>query len=325
MRQGTLYRCLLCSFWLIVSKWLMKISVIIPSYNRVKDLYRCLKSLELQDFSETNFEVIVVLNSPNNQTQVAFEKHRKKINLLNFKIIVEKIPGSNRCRNIGAANAKGDLIAFLDDDAIPNPQWLNAVASLQEESSEFCAIGGPISPILHSSFNGIDKDIAKKLSIIDVTTTRGVFGTKKVGYKYPFGANMAFKSEVLKQFSFPESGGRTAKSLISYAEAGLFDQLNHKKIIYDPKMIVLHNVEKERLSAQWLVKRFKGESEGFFKTYKRKRTLQLAYIFKALFKSIYLLILAIFGRRKFLSSYLVFTQFKEAVKYFFLMSSKKHL
>ena len=301
----------------------MKISVVIPSYNRPDDLYRCLKSLELQDFEEEAFEVIVILNAPNENTSQIFESYSHKINLFNFKTIVEQVPGSNRCRNLGVAAAKGDLIAFLDDDAIPNPQWLSAVASLLQESSKYYAIGGPISPILHSSFKDIDKEIAKKLSIIDISTARGIFGTKKVGYKYPFGANMAFKSEILKKYVFPEKGGRTGGSLISYAESGLFDQVKDKNIIYEPKMIVMHNVEKERLSVDWLKKRFKGESEGFFKTYQDKKGMQIAFVIKALLKAVLLFVFAIFGKRNFLSSYLVYIQFKEAIKYLFLFSANK--
>ena len=63
----------------------MKISVVIPSYNRPDDLYRCLKSLELQDFEEEAFEVIVILNAPNENTSQIFESYSHKINLFQFQ------------------------------------------------------------------------------------------------------------------------------------------------------------------------------------------------------------------------------------------------
>lgn len=96
----------------------MKISIIIPTYNRDKHLYNCLISILHQ--KKLPMEVIVVDNARHNKAKkivniIKKQFYKKKINIIFIK---NKENSGAIARNLGAFHSKGDLIAFLDDDVI---------------------------------------------------------------------------------------------------------------------------------------------------------------------------------------------------------------
>lgn len=96
------------------------ISVIIPTYQRPDLLRRCLHALANQSFSKENYEVIVVSDGPDEITRQTVEQFFKQFIFLSTP---EK-KGPAAARNYGWKYASGILIAFTDDDTIPNADWL---------------------------------------------------------------------------------------------------------------------------------------------------------------------------------------------------------
>ena len=84
----------------------VKASVIIVSRDRPDDLKRVLASLQFQTYD--NFEVIVVSNHNPSDERVKYVKHDQ--------------PNISTARNIGLKQAAGAVVAFCDDDAIPEPE-----------------------------------------------------------------------------------------------------------------------------------------------------------------------------------------------------------
>jgi glycosyltransferase involved in cell wall biosynthesis len=105
----------------------IKISVIIPTYKRPQLLIKCLNALKKQTFSAVDFEVIVVSDGPDDltKTEVAYFVYQHPMQNLFFTSLDQKA-GPAAARNKGANLAKGDLIAFTDDDCIPGNSWLKA-------------------------------------------------------------------------------------------------------------------------------------------------------------------------------------------------------
>ena len=93
----------------------MKISVIIPTYNRKKTLARAIRSVVNQSFSP--FEILIIDDGSNDGTE-----EWVKENFQNIKYIYQNNHGVSSARNIGIENAYGDWVAFLDsdDEWIPN-------------------------------------------------------------------------------------------------------------------------------------------------------------------------------------------------------------
>ena len=93
----------------------MKISVIIPTYNRKKTLARAIQSVINQSFSP--FEILIIDDGSNDGTE-----EWGKANFQNIKYIYQNNHGVSSARNIGIENAYGDWVAFLDwdDEWLPN-------------------------------------------------------------------------------------------------------------------------------------------------------------------------------------------------------------
>src|SRR5579871_4583516 len=98
-----------------------KISVIIPHYNDLKSLDRCLQALDQQSFPKSDFEIIIGdNNSPEGEDAVA----RTIAGRGRLVVIRERGPGP--ARNGAVAAATGEILAFTDCDCSPHPDWLAA-------------------------------------------------------------------------------------------------------------------------------------------------------------------------------------------------------
>ena len=99
----------------------MDISVVIATYNQRGRLRLVLSGLATQTFSEGQFEVIVVDDGSTDGTGDFLREYEQ----ISLKVIpLQTNVGACRARNIGIAEARGDLVAFLDGDALPDPDWL---------------------------------------------------------------------------------------------------------------------------------------------------------------------------------------------------------
>ena len=98
----------------------MKVSIIVPSFNREKLIGRAIKSLMNQTFK--NFEILIIDDASNDKTENTVKTIIKKFPKYDIKYIKhKKNKGEAGSRNTGIKKAKGELIAFLDSD----DEWLN--------------------------------------------------------------------------------------------------------------------------------------------------------------------------------------------------------
>jgi len=103
-----------------------KISVVIPTYNRPTLLLNCLSALEKQTLNKADFEVLVVHDGPYNKNafeQIGLENFNLDLILLRTKI--KKGPAA--ARNLGWLQAKYQVVAFTDDDCLPDEHWLQEI------------------------------------------------------------------------------------------------------------------------------------------------------------------------------------------------------
>lgn len=106
-----------------MEKTVALITVIIPTQNRHKDLYRCLLGLADNNLSLLK-EVIIV--DDGSLLPIDIDKEFKNINI---RVIRNQKPlGAAVSRNIASQEVTSEIIAFLDDDAIPCPDWLLTIA-----------------------------------------------------------------------------------------------------------------------------------------------------------------------------------------------------
>jgi glycosyltransferase involved in cell wall biosynthesis len=112
------------------------ISVIVCSYNGAATIGECLDGLDRLRYD--NYEVIVVNDGSTDATADIARSH-------GVKLIETPNEGLARARNTGLAAARGEIVAYIDDDARPDPDWLTFIADAFARG-DWSAIGGPNVP-----------------------------------------------------------------------------------------------------------------------------------------------------------------------------------
>ncbi len=112
-----------------------KISVIIPTHNSQDVVERCIQSITSQSYPRENFEIIVVDDGSKDETVSLAKKAGTD------EIIVTEPCFQGKARNIGARNAKSEILAFIDSDCAAKENWLETI---EKEFKNNKAIGGPV-------------------------------------------------------------------------------------------------------------------------------------------------------------------------------------
>src|SRR5665213_2521504 len=115
----------------------MEVSVIVPVFNHKAELKRCIAALAAQTFPRDRFEVIIVDNGPADGSAVRLDELAAALSEFpHAQALQQPLPGSYAARNLGLSVATGDILAFTDDDCIPQPDWLACgVTCLVEHSN----------------------------------------------------------------------------------------------------------------------------------------------------------------------------------------------
>jgi GT2 family glycosyltransferase len=106
------------------------------SYNGARTIRDCCEGLLRLEYP--NFEVIVV-------NDVSTDATAEIVSPYSFRLISTENRGLSNARNTGWQEAKGDIVAYIDDDAYPDPHWLTYVAAAFMRT-DHVGIGGPNLP-----------------------------------------------------------------------------------------------------------------------------------------------------------------------------------
>ena len=122
-------------------------SIIISTYNRPQELKACLESLTKLNYPRDCFEVIVVDDGSEKPLRAIIDSLRNQMPL---KFIQQANGGCGVARNTGAKEAKGQYLAFTDDDCTHPPDWLENLA-LRFVQTPNAMIGGKTVNILQDN------------------------------------------------------------------------------------------------------------------------------------------------------------------------------
>lgn len=125
----------------------MELSIVICTYNRSSFLRECLESIVRQRilFIDVPIEIIVIDNNSNDDTSSVVEEFRNEFSSLSLVYLLEKKQGISYSRNTAIQNSKGKFIAFVDDDAVINANWLTSLLN-GIDNIDAQVFGGPIYP-----------------------------------------------------------------------------------------------------------------------------------------------------------------------------------
>ncbi|MCX6815403.1 MAG: glycosyltransferase [Candidatus Aenigmarchaeota archaeon] len=201
----------------------MKISVIIPTKDYDEGLRRCLTSISKQDYK--NKEIIVV-GTKEETSKIAKE--------FGAKFFLDKAKTIGNSYSVGAKNAKGGVVAFLDDDCIALKNWLTKINKEFENDKDLMAFGG--EDIIDEKRSSYFQTALFQLDIPRIYKSI-VYG-KRARDKLR-ACNIAYRRSVFSKFDFN-------KDLISLQEPELHHRLYESgaKMKFDPSIIVYHERRK---------------------------------------------------------------------------------
>lgn len=232
-----------------------RVSIVICTYNRADLLRITLDALPALAAIEMAEVLIVDNNSTDHTREVSESFAERQAGFLRVHYVFEQAQGLSAARNRGIREAKGDIIAYLDDDAVPCLEWIRTIVDTFEQRDEVYAIGGIIRPRFESERPvWLTKAFELPYTIVDRGQTVHEFPVNT----HPFGANMAIRKSFHDTNLFPTDLGRKGTLLLSGEESWLFEQMKKegKKILYHPAMVVDHFIPAQRLTKEWIMQRY---------------------------------------------------------------------
>ncbi|MEO8713473.1 MAG: glycosyltransferase family 2 protein [Acetobacteraceae bacterium] len=234
-----------------------RLTVCVCTHDRPAYLRACLDGLLGQTAGPERFEVLVVdsASPPGTEHEVA----RLARAAANFRHLRVERPGVSLARNVGARCARAAWIAYIDDDAIPEPGWVGAILDVIEAPNPPAVIGGRILPLWEAPLpRWWPERLRGTLSIIEHAGA-GEYRTNDLppGVE-PYAANMVVNvAALLDAGGFRAAIGRYGGALLSDEEVQLAWRLQNAGLSarHDPAIVVRHQIQATRLNPAWLLRR----------------------------------------------------------------------
>jgi len=172
----------------------MKVSVIVPTWNRVALLTQCLKSIERQSVKPD--EVIVVFRDIDLDTEKFLAAHVTTLKLIYKKISVS---GVIHAENLGIRSSTGDILFFIDDDGEAPVNWISTIVDHFKTDANILGVGGPdyIVNEPDKNYRKVVKEVGKISWYGKVVGNHHHTPCSKMEVDVLKGVNMAFRREVV--------------------------------------------------------------------------------------------------------------------------------
>ena len=228
------------------------ISVILCTYNRDKYIYNVLKSVAENDYPREQYEIVLVNNNSTDNTETECQRFQADYPDIRFLYCVETNQGLSHARNRGIRESHGDLLAYVDDDATVNKEYLRTYADFFEKTPEAVAAGGPILPVYETEEPAWMSHYTRQL-----VTGKLYLGEKQKQFAhgaYPGGGNSCYRRSVFDAGGlFNVELGRKGGSLIGAEEKDLYDKMTSRgmKFYYLPTAILYHIIPASKLTQDY--------------------------------------------------------------------------
>jgi glycosyltransferase involved in cell wall biosynthesis len=227
------------------------VSVIVPTRDRPEQIQRCLLSLMTQDYPR--YEIIVIDNAPRTSATADFIQQTYR-DVPQVRYVCEDRPGRCLALNKGMMAARGEILAFTDDDVVLDRSWLVELVRGFSRADDVACVTGLVLPFELETpaqfwleeFGGFSKGFTR--CVFDL----GEHHPKTPLYPYTTGrlgtgANMSFKASFLRRLGgFDVALG--AGSLAQGAEdlAAFFQVLTGGyRLVYEPAALLYHPHRRE--------------------------------------------------------------------------------
>lgn len=266
----------------------MKASVVVCTY-RPKGpdtLSNLLQGLRAQTYRD--MEIVIVIDGNEELYPKILELIKEGFGAIPVKVVPNKVnQGLSRTRNDGIKNASGDVVAFIDDDAIPDARWVEEIVGTFEKYPGIVAVVGEVLPKWErEDMAWFPRDLYWMISCSYTMTPKAMQEVER-----GFGVNMAFRRDALvKAGMFNADFGMTKSRQIQGDEISLFLKIKNmgQKVMFNPAAVVHHEVYDNRIAYKTVVRRAfnQGVTVGLYRKlpqYKVTDSTESRYLNELLF------------------------------------------
>jgi glucosyl-dolichyl phosphate glucuronosyltransferase len=231
----------------------MNITVILCTYNRCQSLAKALASIAVSTLPESiEWEVLVVDNNSKDQTREVIENYCR-LYPGQFRYLFEPQPGKSHALNAGIQKARGDILAFMDDDVTVEPTWLQNLTTALH-NGEWVGAGGRILP--EQTFSPPrwlplrERYALAPFALFDLGPRAGVLTEP------PFGTNMAFQKKLFEKYArFRTDLGPCPGSEIRSEDTEFGHRLlaAGERLRYEPSAVVYHSIPESRMQKKYFL------------------------------------------------------------------------
>ena len=240
------------------------ISIIICTYNREKYIGPLLESIAKNDYPKSEYEILLVDNNCTDNTHSICNMFAQQHADVKFRYVVEPEQGLSAARNKGIKEAKGDIIIYVDDDALVDTNYISSFADHFANNPTTMAAGGPIEPLYETEEPKWMSPYTKAL-----LTAWMNYGNVVCNYpkgRYPGGGNAAYRKVVFDKVGlFNTELGRKGTALLASEEKDIFDKMHAlgMQVKYLPTPILHHIIPQTKLEKPYFdrLTRQIGDSE----------------------------------------------------------------
>lgn len=224
------------------------------SDNRYEDIIDAVHSLNNQAINPD--EILICVDSNLHLYQKLLEDFRLKKYINVFIKYNELNIGLANCRNFGLRHSTGEIISYIDDDAIVDSEWSKNLINVFN-TTDAVAVAGDVKPLWLCNdpvWFGEELHWIISCNYLGSDKSRG------------FGTNMSFKRSIIKQIGgFDESLGISPTRWIGGEDTEMFLRLsfNNHHVIYSDSVIVHHKVYSHRINIQNIMKRSYAAGTSF--------------------------------------------------------------
>ncbi|HOC17056.1 MAG TPA: glycosyltransferase family A protein [Vicinamibacterales bacterium] len=237
----------------------MPLSVVIATFNRAPLLRECLARFERQAFRPGD-EVVVADNGSTDATPDVLREAAARLPVP-LRTVFEAKPGKSRAVARGVEAARGDILAFTDDDVIVADDWIERLHAIFEER-DVDLVGGRVLPrfmgrvpswLKLSDGRGYNR-MASPITLLDYGPERQPLGRRAAP-----GGNLAIRRSVFEALGgFPRHLGKLRGTLLSGEDHLLSERVvaSGYRAIFEPSLTVQHLVPRSRLRFRYFLRWF---------------------------------------------------------------------
>ncbi|MBW4641089.1 MAG: glycosyltransferase [Gloeocapsa sp. UFS-A4-WI-NPMV-4B04] len=230
------------------------VTVAVCTRDRTTDLALCLQGLNCLDYPA--LDILVVDNAPSSDAT----KRLVQTAYPNVRYVCEPRPGLDWARNRAIIEARGEIVAYTDDDVVVDPGWVKALSTVFAENPEVMAVTGLVVPyeleteaqFLFEMYGGFGRGFERKWYQVEQDSKMpwrylgtGQFGT---------GANMAYRRSLFEQIGYFDPALDVGTVTNGGGDLEMFFRVLKEghTLVYEPSAIVRHRHRRdyEKLRSQ---------------------------------------------------------------------------